>query len=214
MILKLLTTKLVVCKLFFNNCYRREIPELCCERWCEAIIYEGLASRNVTYNELNHFSVNNGVREGVWFEVLMFATMDPRTEPCGSINRPRGTIDVHSGTTWHSPSCLHTLHSYVLTVCLNRPKKAATMYEFNASSSDARLRCEESPLVSSPQDGSSSYPKLHLRHHRVQELSTPAEPPVSPFQVTRGLQHPQQFSHFVVSVLKPSGIRSWWGGRG
>lgn len=128
----------------------------------------------------------------------MFATMDPRTVPCESVNRPRGTIDVHSGTTWHSPSCLHTLHSYVLTVCLNRPTKAATTYEFNASSSDARLRCEESPLVSFPQDGSSLYSKLHRRHHRVQELSTPAEPPVPPFQVTRGLQHSQQFSHFVV----------------
>lgn len=84
-------------------------------------LYEGLASKKVTYNKLNYFSVNNGVRERVWFEVLMFATMDPRTVPCGSINRPRGKIDVHSGT----PSCLHTLHSYVLTVCLNRPKKSS-----------------------------------------------------------------------------------------
>lgn len=62
-------------------------------------LYEGLTSKNGTYNKLNYFSVNNGVREGVWFEVLMFATMDPRTVPCGSIICPRGKMDVHSGTT-------------------------------------------------------------------------------------------------------------------
>lgn len=146
----------------------------------------------------NNFSVNNGVREGVWFEVLMFATMNLRTVPCRYINRSRGTIDVHSGTTWHSPSCLHILHSYVLTVCLNRPKKTVTMSKFNASSSDARLSMwgVASGKLSSGRVElifeASSAPPPHPRALYSCRTAVP------PFQVTRGLQHPQQFSHFVV----------------